>query len=115
VQELCVHLGYPGKNLNSDIGKMVRAGLDEDIQQALDIVRVTGNNAVHPGQISFSDGTVEVEALFNLINDITEDLITRPARRKAHYATLPEDARKAIEQRDAAARAHREQAETQNE
>lgn len=107
VQELCIHLGHSGKNLNSDIGKMVKAGLDDRIQQALDIVRVIGNNAVHPGQISLTDGTFQVETLFNLVNDITEDLISRPARLKANYATIPEGTRKAIEERNATARASR--------
>ena len=32
-----------------DIVSMVKRGLEEQVQKALDAVRVIGNNAVHPG------------------------------------------------------------------
>src|SRR5260221_6316518 len=34
IQKLCKHLGYPGKDLNDDIGKMVGNGLGPTVQQA---------------------------------------------------------------------------------
>ncbi|MBV8527579.1 MAG: DUF4145 domain-containing protein, partial [Candidatus Dormibacteraeota bacterium] len=49
IQKLCAHLGYQQRNLDDAIGAMVAAGLPVRIQRSLDIVRVTGNNAVHPG------------------------------------------------------------------
>jgi hypothetical protein len=51
IQKLCRHLGKPGRDINSDIAEMVREGLPASIQKALDIVRVTGNEAVHPGEL----------------------------------------------------------------
>src|ERR1035437_3337276 len=44
VQKLCIELGQPGKNLNDDIGALVKLGLPERAQKALDVVRVIGNN-----------------------------------------------------------------------
>ena len=93
----------PGKNLNNDIGALVSRGLDQQVQMALDAVRVIGNNAVHPGQMDLRDDRSTAETLFMLHNLIGEKMISQPKRVKEVYATLPEGARKAIEGRDASA------------
>lgn len=51
VQKLMSHLGGQGKDINANIASLVKNGLEPEIQMALDIVRVTGNNAVHPGEL----------------------------------------------------------------
>jgi hypothetical protein len=101
IQKICVHLGLPGKNLNDDIGELVNAGLPLEIQQSLDIVRVVGNNQVHPGTLDVRDDPETATHLFDLINLIVEDRIARPNKIKALYQKLPEGARKQIEQRNA--------------
>ena len=68
-------------------------------RQALDIVRVTGNNAVHPGKIDFNDST-NVQTLFGLINLIADRLITQPKQIDEMYNQLPETAREGIKKRD---------------
>lgn len=55
IQKLVVDLGESGKNLNDDIAALVKKGLEIEVQQALDVVRVIGNNAVHPGIIDLKD------------------------------------------------------------
>jgi len=45
---------------------------------ALNVVRVTGNNAVHPGQIKLRDDRKTAETLFGLVNLICEKMITEP-------------------------------------
>jgi hypothetical protein len=100
LQKLCVHLGGGGANLNDDIGLLVQSGLPVQIQQALDVVRVIGNNAVHPGEISVDDNPEIAQALFGLINVIVENRIAEPKRIQALYASLPEGARNAIDRRD---------------
>lgn len=100
VQKLCKHLGEPGKNINDDIGALVQKGLPVEIQQALDIVRVVGNNAVHPGAISNEDVAGVSTALFDLVNHIVEDRIARPKKLAALFNILPGPALAGIVARD---------------
>jgi len=100
LQKLVVTLGESGENLNEDIGNLVKKGLPERIQKPLDIVRVIGNNAVHPGQISVEDDTEIALRLFGLVNLIVESMITQPKKVEALYDTLPEGAKDAIAKRD---------------
>ena len=98
IEMLLKELGEKG-NINDATKNLVKKGLDQRIQQSLDIVRVTGNNAVHLGEIVFDD-TTDVQSLFDLVNAITEDFITRPQRIQKLYDNLPEKDKKAIEKRD---------------
>lgn len=105
LQRLMEQLEQPGKNINTDIAALVADGLRRDVQQAADVLRVTGNDAVHPGQID-TDNPATVEGLFELLNIIAEDRITQPARVQSLYEALPESKRDQIEQRDAKAGAN---------
>ena len=99
VQVLCKELGEGGKNINTDIAALVSKGLPTIVQQSLDVVRVTGNEAVHPGQIDADDPEV-VARLFELLNIIVEYMIAMPKRVSGIYAGLPAAARDAISKRD---------------
>jgi len=99
IQKLCIHLGGNGENINQDIGLLVQNGLPPKIQKSLDIVRVVGNNAVHPGQID-ADNPEIVGALFTLINIISETMISVPNQIDNLYGDLPAGALAAIERRD---------------
>jgi len=101
VQELCLHFGLPGKDLNADIAELVRRGLLPKVQKALDIVRVIGNNAVHPGQIDIQDDTATATKLFTLVNLVVEIMITQPKHIDALYEALPQTSQEQIARRDA--------------
>jgi hypothetical protein len=62
-------------------------------------VRVTGNNAVHPGKIDVDDPEV-VGRLLELINIIVEYMIALPKKVSGLYTSLPEGAKDAIIKRD---------------
>jgi hypothetical protein len=98
IEKLLKHIGEKG-NINEMIKNLVESGLDKRVQKALDIVRVTGNNAVHPGEIDFDDST-SVSSLFELINFIADELITRPKEIDEIFDRLPESAREGIKRRD---------------
>lgn len=101
IQKICILLGEKGKNVNHDIAELVKKGLPVKIQQALDIVRVVGNNAVHPGQIDFDDGADVASKLFELVNLISDVMITQPKHVADLYSSvMPEEQRKAIDKRD---------------
>jgi len=101
IQKLCIHMGKPGKNLNADIGALVADGLRPDIQQALDVVRVIGNNAVHPGELDLRDDQGTALALFDIVNLIVEERITRPRTIKDLYSKLTQGELEQITRRDA--------------
>ena len=98
IQMLLEQLGGTG-HINEDIKNLVKKGLSPQIQQALDIVRITGNNAVHPGEIDFDD-TTDVQVLFGLINIIVDVLITRPKQINEIFERLPEKDKENIKKRD---------------
>ncbi|HEY7694234.1 MAG TPA: DUF4145 domain-containing protein [Gaiellaceae bacterium] len=91
VQKLMPHLGEPGKDLNKDIGSLVAKGLDVRVQQALDSLRVIGNNAVHPGELDLKDNADTAQALFAILNYIVEQLIEMPKRLQAVYESLRQE------------------------
>lgn len=99
IQVLTKELGEEGKNIDKDIGSLVKKGLPEIVQKSLDIVRVTGNDAVHPGQID-TDNPKTVDQLFDLINIIVEYMIALPKRVSGIYDGLPHNKVKGIEIRD---------------
>ncbi|WP_294011685.1 DUF4145 domain-containing protein [Sphingomonas sp.] len=100
LQKLCVFLGEPGENLNTDIGSLVKKGLDPRVQKALDIVRITGNNAVHPGELDLRDNRETAEKLFGFLNLIADIMISQPKAIDAVYGDLPQGALDQIEKRD---------------
>lgn len=100
IQNMMPVLDIEEDNLDKAIGALVKKGLDPAIQQAFDVVRIVGNNSVHPGQIDMKDNKEMALKLFTLIDMIVENMITRPNQLKALYGEMPPGALKAIEKRD---------------
>jgi hypothetical protein len=100
LQKLCKQLGEKGENINDDIGSLVKKGLNPTIQKSLDALRITGNNAVHPGELDLTEDTERVVKLFGLINFIAEKMVTEPKEIDSFYSDLPEGATDAVEKRD---------------
>ena len=100
IQKLCKQLGETGENINSDIASLVNKGLPIQVQQALDTVRVIGNECVHPGQINLNDNRDIAKKLFELINIIAQIMITQPKEIANIYNTLPKEKLDGIINRD---------------
>jgi len=100
IQKLCMQLGGKGQDLNADIADLVTKGLPATIQKALDVVRVIGNEAVHPGQIDLNDNPSTAQQLFGLVNLIAETMISQPKRVSELFEKLPDSKKEQIRKRD---------------
>lgn len=105
-QRLVILLGGDSKsNINDNIQFLVdNKGLPIRIQRALDVLRVVGNEAVHPGTIDVDDKEIVI-SLFNWVNDIVTTMITNEKLINEHYQGLPPDKLKGIEDRSKRAQA----------
>lgn len=100
IQMLCKHLGEPGKDINTDIGSLVKKGLPEQIRKALDAIRVIGNESVHPGSIEMSDNVDVAIKLFHALNVVASAMITQPKEIDALYALVPPSKQAYADKRD---------------
>lgn len=101
VERLCEELGVNEKNIDANIAELVKKGLSVEVQRALDVLRVVGNKAVHPGQIAFNvDDKATADALMELLNIITDRMISEPKKIEAMYSALPQSTLDAIQRRD---------------
>lgn len=101
LQLLLKQIGKTGKNINADIKELVSEGLSQRIQKALDLLRVVGNNAVHPGTIDLEDSSDIALKLFHVINFIANEMITKPKELDLLYTDLvPEETKQHIQERD---------------
>jgi len=103
VEKICIELKAKGDNIDQRIAFLVSKGLPVEVQQALDTVRVIGNEAVHPGQMDLRDDRETASKLFDLVNFIAQDRISRPKQISGLYGMIPENKRKAIDARNAKA------------
>jgi hypothetical protein len=100
LQKLCAHLLGRDDDINKMIGALVKQGLSPKIQKALDVVRVIGNEAVHPGTLDLRDDVEITSSLFGLINLIAETMISVPKHVDDLYSIIPAPKLKGIEERD---------------
>lgn len=93
--------GTKDQTLYQNIGDLLDEGrIDGRIQQALDSVRVIGNDYVHAGEIYHNDDAETALRLFKLVNAIVEMTISRDNLIKETYTEIPENKLEGIRQRD---------------
>lgn len=101
IEKLVNFLSAEGKDLNLKIGDLVTKGLNPKIQKALDIVRVTGNSAVHPGKIDLKDNVDTARKMFPLVNIIADEMISKPNEvEKLFIELVPDKQKEGIVKRD---------------
>lgn len=102
LQTLLDALVPEGGGLNDKIGRLVEQGITKETQQAMDVVRIVGNNGAHPGEINLSEDGALIPSLCKLMNMIIHDLVARPRIVDEFYESLPPGAREAVVRRDGA-------------
>ena len=93
MQKLCKQLGAEGKSIHNDIIALSQKGLPEGVLEAMDSVRIIGNEAVHPGEIDLRDDVETATEMFSLVNLVAEKMLTYPKKVKALHGSLPEKKR----------------------
>lgn len=102
LQKLCKHLGEDGSNINDDIRSLAAKNiLPPMVVRVADTVRITGNNAVHPGTMKDEDFDFVASKMFDLLNFIVKKGISEPKELDALYQLTPEGPRKSAEDKDA--------------
>jgi hypothetical protein len=101
IEKMCDELEPGTSSLNTKIGKLVEnKKIDEEVQQALDSVRVIGDNAVHPLYMDLKDDSSTASKLFQLIEVIVQSTFTRKQLVKDIFDSLPDNAKEQIKRRD---------------
>jgi len=105
LQKLTIHLGETGKNINEDIRALSEKNIIPPlVVKVADTVRITGNNAVHPGEMSDEDFDYVASKMFDLLNFIVKKGISEPKELEELYNLTPEKPRKDAEAKDKKAR-----------
>ena len=95
VERLCNILGENKNKLDENIASLAKKGLADDIIRQLDILRVIGNKAVHPGTIDLDvDNPFVAYQLMQVLNSIVQRLITESKRTDFLYSKLPENSKR---------------------
>ncbi|MCI1018189.1 DUF4145 domain-containing protein [Microbacterium sp. C5A9] len=100
----------PPKNSRlDDLIARLTSKVSTGLSERLDIIRHVGNKALHGVDdsdelvvlyLEDSQGADEIaELLFDAINDLIDELVTRPARTRDAWGKLPEGVREAIEKK----------------
>lgn len=100
---LLPHLGATKAKPNAMIGQLVEdRKVFGRVQEAMDYLRVTGNDAVHPGLLDHEgkDDAEVSRGLFKILNYIVAETIESDAMVRDLYQILPERVREGIENRD---------------
>lgn len=97
VEKLCSHVGAQGESLHEKIEYLHNNGLDEKSYKALHIVKVIGNESVHPGTLDLRDDPRMAENLFQLVNVMADALISHGKKLENMWQDLPDNKRKEID------------------
>jgi hypothetical protein len=89
IAKLIEEAGVQGDGLDGKIATLIARGFDPHFEQALQFVRMIGPQAVPPGSFSPRDDQKTALTLFELVNLLSDELISKPRRVSSLLANLP--------------------------
>lgn len=102
LHKLVIHLGEKGDNINQDIRSLAaRDLLPRAVIKLADTIRLTGNEALHPGVMLEEDIDLIAGKMFDFLNFIVRNAITEQKEIEHFYNLTPESKRLAAEALDA--------------
>ena len=97
LENLMDYLKVDGKNLKEKICKYCdEYHVDESLKKSFHILRIVGNEAVHPGTINIDDNEDIARSLFGILNYIVDETITRKNKIDKIFDDLPKNKTKDI-------------------
>ena len=76
-----------------DIRKLKNRPIDSSLIRALDIIRISGNESVHPGVLNLNANKDDALYLFDLLNMICDQFFTQPRKMQEMYEKMPKSKR----------------------
>lgn len=86
------------KDLNKAIGEASKSGLTSEVTDAMDVLRFSGNEAVHEIRNEDNEGTVT--SLYGVVALSVDQLISQKRRIRDMFERMPDTVRKAIQDRN---------------
>jgi len=80
-------------NIFEDIMKLKNRPIDSSLVKALDIIRISGNESVHPGTLNLDENKDDALYLFDLLNMICDQFFAQPRKMQEMYEKMPESKR----------------------
>lgn len=81
------------ESIYADIQKLKTRPIDSNLVRAFDIIRISGNESVHPGTLDLNENKDDAYYLFDLLNMICDQFFTQPRKMQEMYEKMPESKR----------------------
>ncbi|HFZ5136831.1 TPA: DUF4145 domain-containing protein [Campylobacter jejuni] len=92
-ENIQIYNGLKNRNINEDIEEIINIGnfyqdQKEMLEKAMNSVRLIGNKASHPSELDINDNPEIANTLFEMINFIVGEIITKPKEREERLNKL---------------------------
>ncbi|TDJ86175.1 DUF4145 domain-containing protein [Campylobacter volucris] len=92
-ENIQIYNGLKNRNISEDIKEIINIGnfyqeQKEMLEEAMNSIRLVGNKASHPSELDINDNSEIANILFEMINFIVGEIITKPKEREERLNKL---------------------------